>query len=108
MHKNLLSLTVAGVALLASITVFAQTTLPVPVAQALGAAGIPEGAVSVYVQDVDGERPAISFGADRALNPASTIKLVTTYAALDLLGPAFAWNTEVYATGTMQRDVLHG
>jgi serine-type D-Ala-D-Ala carboxypeptidase/endopeptidase (penicillin-binding protein 4) len=108
MHKNFPLLAIAGIALVTSVTTLAQTTLPVPVAQALTAAGIPEGAVSVYVQDVDGERPAVSYGADRALNPASTIKLVTTYAALDLLGPAYAWNTEVYATGTLQRDVLNG
>jgi D-alanyl-D-alanine carboxypeptidase/D-alanyl-D-alanine-endopeptidase (penicillin-binding protein 4) len=108
MHRNFRRLAIAGIALVTSVTALAQTTLPVPVAQALAAAGIPEGAVSVYVQGVDGERPAVSYGADRALNPASTIKLVTTYAALDLLGPAYAWNTEVYATGTLQRDVLNG
>ena len=86
----------------------AQTSLPVPVAQALAQAGIPESAVSVYVQETDGERPMVSYAADRPLNPASTIKLVTTYAALDLLGPAYTWNTEVYASGALQRDVLDG
>lgn len=86
----------------------AQTTLPFPVAQALNAAGIPESAVSVFVQPVEGERPAVSFYADRVLNPASTIKLVTTYAALELLGPAYTWNTEVYASGALERDVLTG
>jgi len=96
------------VVLTAQASVLAQTSLPVPVAQALARAGIPESAVSVYVQGVDGERPMVSYAADRPLNPASTIKLVTTYAALDLLGPAYTWNTEVYASGTLQRDVLDG
>ncbi|MGE5523506.1 MAG: D-alanyl-D-alanine carboxypeptidase/D-alanyl-D-alanine-endopeptidase [Rhodospirillaceae bacterium] len=99
---------VATLMLWASAMAVAQTSLPAPVAQALANAGIPEGAVSVYVQEVDGGRPAVSFGADRALNPASTIKLVTTYAALDLLGPAYTWNTEVYASGALQREVLNG
>jgi D-alanyl-D-alanine carboxypeptidase/D-alanyl-D-alanine-endopeptidase (penicillin-binding protein 4) len=36
-----------------------------------------------------------------ALNPASTMKLVTTYAALDLLGPAYVWKTEAHAAGTL-------
>jgi serine-type D-Ala-D-Ala carboxypeptidase/endopeptidase (penicillin-binding protein 4) len=31
------------------------------------------------------------------MNPASTMKLVTTYSALHLLGPAFTFRTEVYA-----------
>jgi D-alanyl-D-alanine carboxypeptidase/D-alanyl-D-alanine-endopeptidase (penicillin-binding protein 4) len=108
MRKILVSLAIAGLWSAGSYTAIAQTTLPVPVAQALSSAGIPEGAVSVYVQGVDGERPAVSFHADRVLNPASTIKLVTTYAALDLLGPAYTWNTEVYASGALQRDVLDG
>ena len=42
------------------------------------------------------------------MNPASTIKLVTTYAALELLGPSFTWKTEVYADGPIRGDVLEG
>ena len=33
------------------------------------------------------------------MNPASITKLVTTYAALDLLGPTFTWSTPVYVDG---------
>jgi D-alanyl-D-alanine carboxypeptidase/D-alanyl-D-alanine-endopeptidase (penicillin-binding protein 4) len=42
------------------------------------------------------------------MNPASTIKLVTTYAALELLGPAFQWVTEAYAAGALSDGVLAG
>ena len=99
----------AFIATVCALPAGAQTTsLPAPVAQALAAAGIPEGAVSAYVQDLDAERPSVAYFPDRALNPASTIKLVTTYAALDLLGPAYTWNTEVYARGALQRDTLNG
>ena len=44
-------------------------------------------------------RPLVAVATIGALNPASTIKLVTTYAALDQLGPAYRWTTEVYADG---------
>ncbi len=98
----------AAFALLLSCAALAQTTLPVPVAQALSAAGIPQDAVGVYVQRVGNEPPAVSFGADRPLNPASTIKLLTTYAALDFLGPAYTWSTEVYTTGALQEGMLNG
>jgi D-alanyl-D-alanine carboxypeptidase len=57
--------------------------LPLPVAQALAQAGIPEASVGIYVQDVTAERPLIALGDERALNPASTVKLLTTFAALD-------------------------
>ncbi|MEK6593989.1 MAG: D-alanyl-D-alanine carboxypeptidase/D-alanyl-D-alanine-endopeptidase [Pseudomonadota bacterium] len=84
------------------------TGLPVPVAQALAQAGIPETSAAVYVHEIGAERPLVAHGAERALNPASTMKLVTTYAALDLLGPAYMWNTEIYGTGTLAQDVLNG
>jgi D-alanyl-D-alanine carboxypeptidase/D-alanyl-D-alanine-endopeptidase (penicillin-binding protein 4) len=42
------------------------------------------------------------------LNPASVMKLVTTYAGLELLGPAYAWKTEAYASGPLRDGVLEG
>ena len=82
--------------------------LPQPVIQALQQAGIPESSIGIYVQDANAERPLIAVGEERVLNPASTIKLLTTFAALDQLGPAYAWTTEVYTTGMLQGDVLTG
>ena len=84
------------------------TRLPQPVAQALQRAGIPESSVGIYVQEVSSQRPLVASGEERALNPASTIKLVTTFAALDQLGPAYRWTTEIYTTGALQDDVLDG
>jgi D-alanyl-D-alanine carboxypeptidase/D-alanyl-D-alanine-endopeptidase (penicillin-binding protein 4) len=50
----------------------------------------------------------ISINAQRAMNPASTMKLLTTYAALDLLGPAYTWKTEAYLDGDLKDGVLFG
>jgi serine-type D-Ala-D-Ala carboxypeptidase/endopeptidase (penicillin-binding protein 4) len=41
-------------------------------------------------------------------NPASTMKVLTTYAALELLGPAYTWVTRAYATGPVRNGVLEG
>jgi D-alanyl-D-alanine carboxypeptidase/D-alanyl-D-alanine-endopeptidase (penicillin-binding protein 4) len=82
--------------------------LPAPVARALKAAGVPPSAVAVVVQEVDARMPRVSFNADKPMNPASVMKLVTTYAALELLGPAYTWKTEAYVSGTMKDDVLEG
>ena len=68
--------------------------LPAPVAAALKQAGIPERSVAVVVQGVDQSQPLLRHNALHAMNPASTMKLVTTYAALELLGPAYTWKTE--------------
>ncbi|MGH8616220.1 MAG: D-alanyl-D-alanine carboxypeptidase/D-alanyl-D-alanine endopeptidase [Burkholderiales bacterium] len=86
----------------------AAQALPPPVRQALVQSGIPESAVAIYVQDVAQADPLLALNVDAAFNPASTIKLLTTYAALDLLGPAYAWNTEVLTTGRLEGDVLNG
>ena len=87
----------------------AQATRPPgPVTQALAQSGIPEASVAVYVHEIGAERPLVAAGAERALNPASTMKLVTTYAGLDLLGPAYVWNTEAYGSAPLVQDVLHG
>ena len=104
--KTLAAATLALAALLTLTAARAQ--LPESVAHALAQAGIPEGAAAFYVHEIGAERPLVAAGAERALNPASAIKLVTTYAALELLGPAYAWATEAYAAGALKEGVLAG
>lgn len=77
----------------------AATSLPEPVLRELRAVGVPASSVSVVVQEVGASRPVLSVAAGRPVNPASLMKLVTTYAALELLGPAYRWKTEAYFDG---------
>jgi D-alanyl-D-alanine carboxypeptidase/D-alanyl-D-alanine-endopeptidase (penicillin-binding protein 4) len=86
----------------------AARDLPKPVRDALRAAAVPTSAVAVVVQDVGAARPALSLNARTAMNPASVMKLVTTFAALELLGPAYKWKTEVYVAGALNDGVLEG
>jgi D-alanyl-D-alanine carboxypeptidase/D-alanyl-D-alanine-endopeptidase (penicillin-binding protein 4) len=85
-----------------------EPVLPPSVARALAQADIPESAAAFYAHEVGVERPLLAAGAARAMNPASSIKLVTTYAALELLGPAYQWVTEAYAAGPLSGGVLEG
>ncbi len=82
--------------------------LPQVVGEALKRAAIPGSAVSVSVQEVSSGKTLLSSNASQAFSPASTMKLVTTDAALELLGPGFTWKTQAYANGTMAGDVLQG
>lgn len=82
--------------------------LPAPVAKALRDAGIPQEAVGVMVQQVDRSRPLILYNASRAMNPASNMKLLTTSAALELLGPAYTWHTDMLSAANLHDDVLDG
>lgn len=86
----------------------AHAELPTTVASALRNAGIPAQNVAVYVQAVEGINPIISHNADKSMNPASVMKLVTTNAALDLLTPSYRWKTEVYKDGFVNNGVLNG
>ncbi|MEO5693847.1 MAG: D-alanyl-D-alanine carboxypeptidase/D-alanyl-D-alanine-endopeptidase [Usitatibacter sp.] len=86
----------------------AARELPEPVREALARAGVPASAVSVVVEPV-GDGPAlVSHKPAAAMNPASVMKLVTTYAALDLLGPAFTFHTDFLLQGTLADGVLEG
>ncbi|HJU70557.1 MAG TPA: D-alanyl-D-alanine carboxypeptidase/D-alanyl-D-alanine-endopeptidase [Paucimonas sp.] len=82
--------------------------LPLPVARALRQAHLPVDALGIYVQDVSGRKALVAFNPDTPFSPASTMKLVTTNAALELLGPAFTWKTQAYADGVQSGDVLQG
>jgi D-alanyl-D-alanine carboxypeptidase/D-alanyl-D-alanine-endopeptidase (penicillin-binding protein 4) len=82
--------------------------LPAPVARALADAGIPDSAVALIVQEAGAVAPRFAHNAAQPMNPASVMKLVTTYAALELLGPAYTWRTEALARGELREGVLRG
>ena len=86
----------------------AQSVLPPAVAAALQRAKIPESAVAIFVQEVTQNNPVLAVNAERAMNPASVMKLLTTYAALEVLGPAYRWKTEVYTQGAWKGEQLNG
>ena len=81
--------------------------LPADVADALRAADVPVSAYAAVVIDANG-RTLLSHNADAPMNPASVMKLVTTFAGLDRLGPAYVWRTDVYATGAVENGRLRG
>ncbi len=86
----------------------AQAALPTPVAQLLTRYKIPVEAASILVQAVDEDTPRLALNVDTPRNPASTVKLVTTWTALDKLGPTHTWPTQLYATGPVRDGVLQG
>lgn len=82
--------------------------LPPPVQRALDARSVPADTLSVVVQDLEDGELLVEWHADESRNPGSTIKLVTTLVALDVLGPAFTWNTDVFALGEIEAGKLRG
>lgn len=88
--------------------VVAAAEIPASVSRALEQAGIPARSVGIVVQAVDGGAPLLAHNARTALNPASAMKLLTTYAALELLGPAHTWRTDALADAAVRDGRLDG
>jgi D-alanyl-D-alanine carboxypeptidase/D-alanyl-D-alanine-endopeptidase (penicillin-binding protein 4) len=68
--------------------------LPHELAAAWRASKLPSSSLSLVVQELDGQR-LFSINAKEPRNPASVMKLVTTWAALSSLGPNYVWRTEL-------------
>src|SRR5699024_11949490 len=65
-------------------------------------------AVALAIVRKDPTEAAFLDQHDTPMNPASAMKLVTTYSALELLGPHHQWATNVYADGAVGKDTLDG
>jgi D-alanyl-D-alanine carboxypeptidase/D-alanyl-D-alanine-endopeptidase (penicillin-binding protein 4) len=82
--------------------------LPTSLTDALNRAGIPMSAVAAHVEKIGSGDVLVSHNSDASMNPASVMKLLTTFAALEMLGPHHHWRTEIYATGTQRGMTLEG
>jgi serine-type D-Ala-D-Ala carboxypeptidase/endopeptidase (penicillin-binding protein 4) len=82
--------------------------LPPEVLQALQRVAVPASALSAVLIEADTGHTVLSARPQQPQNPASLMKLLTTAAALDRLGPAFSWATPVWLNGPVQGGVLEG
>ena len=85
-----------------------HAALPPRVEQILNAANVRTADVAVWAQPVDGTQPSLSHQADRAMNPASVMKVVTAFIAFERFGSTRTWNTRLAYSGTMRDGVLDG
>lgn len=111
MIKSLRPLLLAGLMLPLALPATAtplNTTLPPKVQQAIKASKLQNNALSLVMLPLNGPGSPTVFNADVSVNPASTMKLITTYAALELLGPTYQWKTEFFTDGALSNGVLNG
>lgn len=69
---------------------------------------LPQEQVGLIAVPLDGGAPLLEHNADRAMNPASTMKIVTTFAALSMTGPQYRWRTRAFLRGRLEGGVLRG
>jgi D-alanyl-D-alanine carboxypeptidase/D-alanyl-D-alanine-endopeptidase (penicillin-binding protein 4) len=84
------------------------TPLPSSLLHELNTAKIPLSAVAIEVREQGKQSPLLSTNAQLAMNPASTMKLLTTFAGMEILGPAYRWKTEAYLDGKLEGGILYG
>lgn len=69
---------------------------------------LPADSLAVYTLPLGHSTSGIAYNADKPVNPASVMKLVTTYAALDTLGPVYSWKTDLLTDGQIKGNMLEG
>ena len=82
--------------------------LPAEIDKALRQQQIDPADLSLYIREVTEREPLVAFNPDTPRAPASTIKLLTTIAALDRLGPTYRWHTRAYLGGPLKDGHLKG
>src|SRR5271154_357919 len=86
----------------------AGAEVPASVTRVIAAQRLPPGSVSFAVVDLDSGRLVFGLSTDTPRSPASTIKVVTTFAALDMLGPTYTWHTRASIRGALDDGALDG
>ncbi|WP_395007592.1 D-alanyl-D-alanine carboxypeptidase/D-alanyl-D-alanine-endopeptidase [Undibacterium sp.] len=97
-----------GLATLVAAPAKAQNTLPPTVENLLKKAGLKNQQMQLLVMPARDGLPVFSYQAEKIVSPASTLKLLTSFIALEQLGPNFRWKTQVYSDATVQNQVLRG
>ncbi len=102
------TLRVMAAMLVLIISTHTQAQLPDSLREIIQSQSLPQDSMGIWVQSTDSETPMVSHNADRLFNPASTIKVATTLAALIELGPNYTWPTSIRSTAPVENGILRG
>ncbi len=105
--SRLIVVVAANAAVLLS-TFAAQAALPDPVTSAMREVGVPINAATIYVREVGKFEPLVAHRSTVPMNPASTMKVVTTLVGLDVLTPNYTWKTTFSTASKIEAGVLQG
>lgn len=89
--------------------------IPKAVANSLEKNQIPKEAISISIMELEpggagknSAKIALDWRSTKAMNPASTMKLLTTLSSLDILGPQYRWRTKLFTDGFIRQGTLKG
>ncbi len=98
----------AAAAIAACCACCAHAGFPRAVERSFHDAGVPLNAVAIVVQEAGAAQPLFTLAPERPMSAASVMKLITTFAALEILGPDYRWRTEAYLSGPLVNGNLQG
>ena len=93
LKKTVLNQLIAGFFCFGAVFGAQAQKLPEPVQIAFEKVGVSENDVGIWIAKAGQTQPVFALNADRPMQPASSVKIVTTSAALELLGPDYRWET---------------
>ncbi len=108
MHGDMIQPFIALILVCAPLSSGHADPLPEAVTQALRDAGLPAAALAASVQPAAANAPRWQHQGQRLMQPASTMKLVTSVVALDRLGPNHRGFTALRSAAPQQGDLLQG
>lgn len=108
MPKTLVALSALFALVFHPLALARDSPLPPAVLRVMTRAGIPTKNVSIYVRDANTNEVVLGVNDNQPRSPASVIKVLTTYVALDSLGPSYTWKTRAFIGGRMANGVLNG
>ena len=101
-------LTIVSMAFSSASLAAAENALPGSVRSVLNVRNLPDDSLSIYVESIDSGEPILAWNEDVPRNPASVMKMLTTLVALETLGPAYRWKTNIYLLGDVENGTLDG
>jgi D-alanyl-D-alanine carboxypeptidase/D-alanyl-D-alanine-endopeptidase (penicillin-binding protein 4) len=94
--------------IVSSIPSVAADVLPQNIANVMQHRNLPAETLSIYVESLDTGEPVLAWNEAEPRNPASVMKILTTLVALDILGPTYRWETNLYVLGDVDQGELKG
>lgn len=82
--------------------------LPPDISRMLRESNLPDEAIGISVSRVNDGKRVLTHGADKPLQPASTMKVLTAIVGLERLGPAYRSHTELRSDAVIENGALKG
>jgi len=91
------------------VSVSVSAELPQPYKQLINKYNFKKDSFSIVVKNLTApEKKAIIYNGSKNFNPASLTKIITSFIALDKLGPNYKWKSDFYYTGQVKDGTLQG